>query len=300
MRGNGLLRLLKAPWKIAKAIMQARKVIKKIDPDVVLGMGGYASGPGGVAAWTMGKVLILHEQNAIPGLTNKLLSKIAHKVFSGFHGTFASQAQQRPDKYQWIGNPVRAEIESLPAKQGVSQPLHILVIGGSLGARVLNQCLPDILSTTQAIKVHHQCGSGNVAEVEHAYAKSNANIDWQVSEFIADMAAAYDWADLVICRAGALTVAEVAAAGVTAIFVPLPNAVDDHQTENAASLASQHAAILLPQEELQRGELQHVLEDLFANPQKLTEMGCKAKQLAKLAAAQHIAQYCQQLTEAEV
>lgn len=252
---------------------------------------------GGIAAWLMGKPLVLHEQNAIAGLTNKLLSKLATKVFSGFRASFAEHAQQKPQKFQWIGNPVRAEIESLPVSQSASTPLHVLVIGGSLGAQALNQCLPPLLIAGPALKIHHQCGRGNLAQVEHAYAKASGHIDWQVSEFISDMAAAYQWADLVICRAGALTVAEVAAAGLAGIFVPLPNAVDDHQTHNANSLVEHNAAILMPQPQLKKGELQQVLEDLFAKPEKLIAMGCKARALAKPAAAQHIAEYCQQIAE---
>jgi len=299
VRGNGLLRLLSAPFKIVGAIFQARKVIKSFQPDVVLGMGGFASGPGGVAAWTAGKPLLLHEQNAVPGMTNKLLSQIASKVMTGFAHTFPAQRAANIDpRYQWVGNPLRADFGALALKETIQLPLHILVLGGSLGARPLNEAVPGALAQFSDVRVRHQCGKGNLVAIEAGYRASKLNnASWKVEEFVQDMAAAYQWADLVICRAGALTVAEVAAAGVSAIFIPLPHAVDDHQTKNAQVLVEADAAYLLPQAALQENGLGKILSLCFAAPQGLLDMGKRAKALAKLDAAEQVSLCCIALAE---
>ena len=307
VRGNGVARLLLAPFKILKAIVQARKVIKRFNPDVVLGMGGFASGPGGVAAWTAGKPLILHEQNAVPGFTNKMLSYIASKIMTGFEHTFvAQQATSLKDdnnskngaKYQWVGNPVRAEFARLPVKKDIQLPLNILVVGGSLGSKPLNDAVPQALANLKGFEVRHQCGEGHLAAVEATYQQHFRDThNWQVEEFVDDMPSAYSWADLVICRAGALTVAEVAAAGVTAIFVPLPHAVDDHQTQNAMVLVNANAAYLLPQSELFENGLAKLLNRCFDAPQHLLEMGKRARELAKLDAAEQVSLCCINLAE---
>ena len=297
VRGNGLLRLIKAPFQILKSILQARKVIKAFKPDVVLGMGGFASGPGGIAAWIMGIPLILHEQNAVPGMTNKILARFATKVFTGFDRTFPEQ-EGISDKYRWVGNPVRREFFDLTRAEPAQHKINILVVGGSLGAQALNEAVPLALKEIDRFNVRHQCGGGHLSSVEKSYQDYFADQDnWQVEEFIEDMAAAYQWADLVICRAGALTVAEVAASGVAAVFVPLPHAVDDHQTKNAMALSSQQAAYLLPQSLLLQGELVPILKQGVSSPESLQLMGQKARTLAKNKASEDVANSCIEIVE---
>ncbi|NHI01196.1 undecaprenyldiphospho-muramoylpentapeptide beta-N-acetylglucosaminyltransferase [Oceanimonas sp. MB9] len=284
VRGNGVKRLLAAPFKIANAVRQARSVLKQTRPDVVLGMGGFAAGPGGVAARLAGIPLVLHEQNAAAGMTNKLLARIASRVLMAFPGAF--------EQGEVVGNPVRPDVVALPAPAerigtGV-QPLRLLVVGGSLGAKVLNDTLPEALAQVSApVQVRHQCGKGNGEAVRAAYAAHG--IKAEVSDFISDMAAAYGEADLVVCRAGALTVSEVAAAGLGAIFVPLPHAVDDHQTKNAQALVSEGAALLMPQQALTPAALAQQLEQLAGNRERLRDMAGRARQLAITDAAARVA-----------
>jgi UDP-N-acetylglucosamine--N-acetylmuramyl-(pentapeptide) pyrophosphoryl-undecaprenol N-acetylglucosamine transferase len=296
VRKNGLLRLLAAPFKIAKSIWQARQVISRFEPDVVLGLGGFASGPGGVAAWLCGKPLVVHEQNAAPGMTNRILARLAKRVLTGFAGTFSGE-QSAPQKYQWVGNPVRAEFSDLPTKTTITLPLNILVVGGSLGAHVLNEVVPQALATLGNVAVRHQTGQGHISAVNKAYQQYfNNGQSWQASEFIDDMAAAYQWADVVVCRAGALTVAEVAAAGVCAIFVPLPYAVDDHQSKNAQILVKADAAFLLPQADFNPASLARLIAHCVAQPQDVLVKSQHAKQLARLDATAQVANICEQLT----
>jgi len=298
VRKNGLVTLLLAPFKIIKATLQAHKVIKQFKPHVVIGMGGFASGPGGVAAWLNCLPLILHEQNAVPGLTNKLLSRIAKKVLTGFGNTFPAQRLNHSSKYSWVGNPVRSEFAALPEKNNIDLPLNLLVIGGSLGAQVLNETLPVALANIKQINVRHQTGTGHFATVQEAYIQQTIDPDcYQITEFIDDIPAAYAWADLVICRAGALTVAEVAAAGVAAIFVPLPYAVDDHQTKNAQTLVAVQGAHLLPQSEMTAQTLRTLLQGYLSSPETLIEMGKRAKTFARFDAAKDVAHCCIELSE---
>ena len=298
VRNNGIATLLLAPFKIIKAIIQAHKVIKQFQPHVVIGMGGFASGPGGVAAWLHGVPLVLHEQNAVPGLTNKLLSRIAKKVLTGFDRTFPAQLVGENIKYAWVGNPVRREFAKLAVKNSVNCPINVLVVGGSLGAQVLNETVPVALASMQQVQVRHQTGAGHLATVQNAYTQQAiASHCYEITEFIDDMPDAYAWADLVICRAGALTVAEVAAAGVMAIFVPLPHAVDDHQTKNAQILVDVQAAHLLPQRELTAQKLQTLLQQYVLSPEKLITMGKRSKTVARLDAAKKVAHCCIELSE---
>lgn len=294
VRGNGIKRLLQAPFKIITAIVAARDILKREQPDVVLGMGGFAAGPGGIASKLCGIPLLIHEQNALAGMTNKILARLADRVLSGFPEAFAGKTAP---KYIHVGNPVRAEIAAIADKTVPVEPIKLLVVGGSLGAQCLNQHIPVVLANLPQFRVLHQSGAGQLAEVEQAFQRS-AVTHWQAQEFIRDMASAFDWADLVICRAGALTVAEVAAAGVAAIFVPLPHAVDDHQTQNALSLVNVQAAKLLPQPQLEKGELQPLLAGLAAEPEQLLQMGRRAKQAAKLDAGEKVAALCQSMAEA--
>ena len=230
VRGNGLKRLLMAPLRIIKSVLQARKVLKSRKVDLVLGMGGFASGPGGIAAWTLGIPVILHEQNAAAGMTNRILARFAKKVLMGFSGAFADE------KAILVGNPVRESVILLPEKviSAPSSKLKVLVVGGSLGAKVLNDLLPDVVASFPAdsLSVIHQTGKGHYQQVQEAYQKLSLNVD--VQEFITDMDKSYAWADITICRAGALTVSEIAVVGLPAIFIPLPHAVDDHQTKKCS------------------------------------------------------------------
>ncbi|MBO1519296.1 undecaprenyldiphospho-muramoylpentapeptide beta-N-acetylglucosaminyltransferase [Oceanisphaera sp. DM8] len=287
VRGNGLKRKILAPLHIIKAIFQARKVLKQVQPQVVLGMGGFAAGPGGVAAWLAGIPLVLHEQNAAAGVTNKLLARFAKRILMAFPGAFADAKNT-----QVVGNPVRTDVLTLPLpKERISaagEPLRVLVVGGSLGAKILNETVPEALALASNIAVRHQTGRGNSQAVQAAYGALNIKAD--VSDFIDDMAGAYGQADLVVCRAGALTVSEVAAAGVGAIFVPLPHAVDDHQTKNAQTLSDQEAAILMPQPELSATRLAEQLHYFNEHRAALLAMAEQARSLAITDAAERVAE----------
>ena len=292
VRGNGLKRLLLAPVMILRSMYQAIGVIRQEKPAVVLGMGGYASGPGGVAAWMMGKPVVLHEQNAVAGVTNRILAHFARKVLMAFPGTFA-------DKHQptLVGNPVRQDICQLTGKQNdPAAPLKMLIVGGSLGAKALNEQMPPLLAELgdEAIEVWHQTGKGNLQAVTEAY---QGRTDVRIDEFISDMTAAYDWADMVICRAGALTVAEVAAAGLAAVFVPYPHAVDDHQTVNAGWLADSDAAIIIQQNVLDEAVNKDAIKALLTDRKRIRAMGEKAAQLAIRDATDKVAKYCIELAK---
>lgn len=291
VRGNGLKRLLMAPLRIIKSIIQARAVIKKRNVDLVLGMGGFASGPGGIAAWIMGIPVILHEQNAAAGMTNRILARFSKKVLMGFSGAFQSE------KAVLVGNPVRKELIELPRKQisAADKPLKLLIVGGSLGAQVLNEVLPKVLRRfdNSQLKVLHQSGKGKDETLKSAYRDIELDVD--VRPFISDMDAAYDWADLIICRAGALTVAEVAVVGLPAIFVPLPHAVDDHQTKNAQDLLQKEAAYLIPQNELNEDKLSDYLQTFSQNRTLLEKMSVNSKKAAIVDATERLASICNQL-----
>jgi UDP-N-acetylglucosamine--N-acetylmuramyl-(pentapeptide) pyrophosphoryl-undecaprenol N-acetylglucosamine transferase len=242
LRGKGLKAQLLAPMRIFNAWRQARAIMKRFKPDVVMGMGGYVSGPGGLAAWSLGIPVVLHEQNGIAGLTNKWLAKIATKVMQAFPGAFANA--------EVVGNPVRVDVLALPLPQqrlvGRDGPVRVLVIGGSQGARVLNQTLPQVAALQgETITIWHQSGKGGQQTVEQAYADAGQP-QHKVTEFIDDMAAAYAWADVVVCRSGALTVSEIAAAGLPAIFVPFQHK-DRQQYWNALPLEKAGAAKIFEQ-----------------------------------------------------
>ncbi|WP_353573067.1 undecaprenyldiphospho-muramoylpentapeptide beta-N-acetylglucosaminyltransferase [Candidatus Albibeggiatoa sp. nov. BB20] len=277
LRGKSKLSLLLAPFKIIWAIGQAMATIRQVKPQVVIGMGGFASGPGGMASWLMGKNLLIHEQNAIAGMTNKVLSRLAKQTLQAFPDTFPARTQA-----QTVGNPVREPIVALhQAEIQIHSPrLNILVFGGSLGAKALNELVPQALQQLEKIEiaVKHQTGEKQLNAVKTAYEQATFSVE--VSAFIQDMAEVYLWADLVICRAGALTVTELAHAGVASILIPFPHAVDDHQTENAKFLSEQQAAILIQQRDLDQGKLKHLLQDLLSKPQQLQHMGQAARQQA--------------------
>lgn len=244
LRGKGLKAMLLAPVRIFNAWRQARAIMKAYRPDVVLGMGGYVSGPGGLAAWSLGIPVVLHEQNGIAGLTNKWLSKIATKVMQAFPGAFPNA--------DVVGNPVRTDVLALPLPQerfaGREGAVRVLVVGGSQGARVLNQTIPQVAGRLgDAVTIWHQCGKGGEDFVKQGYADAGQP-QHKVSEFIDDMAAAYAWADVVVCRSGALTVSEVAAAGLPALFVPFQHK-DRQQYWNALPLEKAGAAKILEQQQ---------------------------------------------------
>jgi UDP-N-acetylglucosamine--N-acetylmuramyl-(pentapeptide) pyrophosphoryl-undecaprenol N-acetylglucosamine transferase len=237
LRGKGVGSLLAAPYTLARAVWQALRVLRSRKPRAVLSFGGFAAGPGGIAAWLLRKPLLVHEQNRAPGLTNRVLARFARRVLTGFPGSFAGRKEEA------VGNPVRTEIAALPPPAerfaGRTGALRLLVLGGSQGARAINETVPRIAAALQAegaaFDIRHQCGEKLLADARAAYAK--AGVEAQVEPFIRDMAQAYGWADLVIGRAGALTIAELCAAGVGSLLVPFPGAVDDHQARNAEYLA---------------------------------------------------------------
>ncbi|MFQ6258555.1 undecaprenyldiphospho-muramoylpentapeptide beta-N-acetylglucosaminyltransferase [Yersinia enterocolitica] len=243
LRGKGLMAQLTAPVRIYRAVRQAKKIMRDYQPDVVLGMGGYVSGPGGLAAWLCGIPVVLHEQNGIAGLTNRWLARIAKKVLQAFPGAFPHA--------EVVGNPVRTDVLALPLPAerlaGREGPIRVLVIGGSQGARVLNQTLPQVAATLgEQITIWHQVGKGALPDVLQAYQQAGQGDKHQVVEFIDDMATAYAWADVVVCRSGALTVSEVAAAGLPAIFVPFQHK-DRQQYWNALPLEKAGAAKIIEQ-----------------------------------------------------
>ncbi len=292
LRGNGTLGWLMAPFRVIKAVWQAWRLMRVFNPDVVIGLGGFASGPGGVAAWLLKKPLLIHEQNAIPGLTNRLLAKIAKRVLTGFPKSFDDKVEA-----EWVGNPVRQQIEDLPMphlRQSADKSrLKLLVLGGSLGARTLNEVVPaalQLMDANERPEVRHQCGKKHIDACRAAY--NQAGVEAEITDFIADMAAAYSWADLVICRAGALTVAEVAAAGVASILVPYPYAVDDHQTHNAALLVDAGAATLIADDQLKADALSVSLRQFDQDREGLLTMANAARQVAKIGSATRIADLC--------
>lgn len=290
VRNKGVLRKLMTPVMVINAIWQAIKVFKQRKPDVIVGFGGYAALPGGIAAKLLGKPLVIHEQNAAAGLTNKILSKIANQCLMAFAGT-----KGLSEKLPVVGNPVRKLIK--PKQNAKENGLNLLVVGGSLGAQVLNENVPLAVKQMEqqgfAVNVHHQTGKNNKAKVLGAYKGCKSQIE--VSEFIEDMATAYQQADLVICRAGALTVSELALAGMPSILVPLPHAVDDHQTKNAEILVNAGAGILLPQQKLLEGKLVNHLVELIELPQLLPDMAKNSQTVAIADSTERVCGYVKNL-----
>lgn len=292
VRGKGIFSKVSAVFKLFKSCTEARKILKQRKPDVVLGMGGFVASPGGLMAKMLKIPLIIHEQNRVVGTTNRLLAKIATKVLQGFPNSFDA-------KFNAVctGNPLRETLKHLsPAPLQRGKNLRIFVLGGSQGAKVLNEIVPNAIALFSSPPfggrlgggaVRHQTGSTMQAEVAEVYKKLNLNAE--VSAFIEDMAAVYSWADLIICRAGAMTVSEVAEMGVPAIFIPLPNAIDDHQTANAKYLTEAGAAILLKQSDLTAENLAQQIERLCENLPQRREI---AQSLAYLNATETVANIC--------
>lgn len=288
LRGKGLRPLVMAPWKILSAVGAAMRLLKQLQPQMVLGMGGYASGPGGIAARILGIPLVVHEQNARAGTTNKWLAKIATRVLTAF--------PQVLPRGEWVGNPVRDEIAAIPEPQerlrGRVGPVHILVLGGSLGARALNEIMPAAAAQlpADAAQIRHQTGENHLAATLALYQKHAVTAE--VTAFIQDMAEALAWADLVVCRAGALTVSEISAVGVPAILIPFPHAIDDHQTANGNWLVACGAAELRQQSELGVEQLQELLMALIQQPERRLRMAQAARTVAKPDATRLCADIC--------
>lgn len=296
LRGKGKLSLLLAPFRLLQALYQALTVLRQVKPDVVLGMGGFASGPGGLAAWLCGVPVVIHEQNAVAGMTNKILARLAKRVLEAFGGAFKGKA-----KTEVVGNPVRGNILQLDAPEqrfaGRSGPIRLLIVGGSLGAKAINDLLPQVLADLPEDlrpEVWHQVGKRNIDEAQQNYQQAGlaeeANI--RVVPFIERMDEAYGWADLVLCRAGALTVSELSIAGVASVLVPFPFAVDDHQTGNAGYLSEQDAAVLVQQTELDKQRLKNLLTEQFRDRTVLLAMANKARNLARPEASATVADVC--------
>jgi len=284
LRGKGLLKLLQAPLLLLRAVWQGIKIMRRYQPACVLSFGGFAAGPGGIAAWLLRKPLLVHEQNRIAGLTNRWLAKVAKQTLLGFSGALPNA--------RYVGNPVRADISAIAAPEqrfaDRSGPLNMLVMGGSLGARVLNEIVPKALALMPIESrpiIRHQCGQRWQPETLNNY--QEAKVSAEVTPFIANMAAAYASADVVLCRAGALTIAEIVAAGIFPIFIPYPHAVDDHQSANARWLCQAGAALLLPESEASPEKLRQILEAL--NRPALLQAANKNRSLAEPDCAANIA-----------
>lgn len=287
LRGKGLGFRIAALVRLLVSLLEALRLVRQLQPNVVLGMGGYVAAPAGIAAALLRKPLVIHEQNAVAGTTNRWLAPLACTVLCGLPGAFKPSFRA-----QVVGNPVRADIATsdpqaptIPDGFSAERPLRLLVLGGSLGSMPLNLGVPSALSrcsNTQwsLLRVHHQCGIANADAAEQAYAPL-VGLNVEISAFIDDMAAAYRWADLVICRAGALTLAELAVTGTPSILVPLPHAIDDHQTRNAETLSCVGAAQLLPQAQMTAEHLGQLIAHYLAFPEQLRQMAVKAREAAQ-------------------
>ena len=295
LRGKGLLRWLAAPLTLTLAAVQVAGVLFRRRPGLVLGMGGFVSGPGGVIARLMGIPLVIHEQNAIPGMTNQLLARIANRVLEAFPGSFHPAQQALV-----TGNPVRVEIVAIAAPEARMRrrqgAWHLLILGGSQGAKAINETVPAALAKMQPSerpKVLHQAGVTKLEATRAAYA--DAGVEADIRTFINDMGEALTWADLVICRAGAMTVAELATAGVASILIPYPYAVDDHQTRNGAFLADHGAALLIQESEFSPQRLVSELKRLGADFDRLLAMAQAARKLGLPQATNAVANICQEV-----
>ncbi len=298
LRGHGLLRLCLSPLLVIRAVIESIRILRRERPSVVLGMGGFVSGPGGLAAWLCRIPLCIHEQNAIAGLTNRLLKPFARVVLQAFPGAFVPGP-----RVVTSGNPVREEILAVAApeqRMHMDKPrINLLIIGGSLGALKLNQVVPAalaVLSRDLAFEVRHQTGTRHLDLTRERYA--DCGVKAEVIDYIEDMAAVYAWADLVVCRAGAMTIAELAAVGVGSILVPFPFAVDDHQTANARYLADAGCAVLLPETELTAERLATALRELCASRERLLSMARTCRGLARPGATAEVARYCLEVARA--
>jgi UDP-N-acetylglucosamine--N-acetylmuramyl-(pentapeptide) pyrophosphoryl-undecaprenol N-acetylglucosamine transferase len=298
LRRKGVLAVFIAPFQMVWALMQALAVIFRRRPAAVLGMGGFVSGPGGVAAWLTRRPLVIHEQNAAAGLTNRLLARLARVVLQAFPGSFNSRAD-----VETVGNPVREDIAAVPEPgaryPGREGPLRLLVLGGSQGALSLNKTVPAALALLPASTrplVRHQCGERTIDTARGAY--DGSGVDVELVPFIEDMATAYAWADLVVCRAGALTVAELCAVGLPALFIPYPSAVDDHQTANARPMADADAAVIIQERDLTDQALADLLVSWLCDRSVLQSRAARARALSRPDSLNRITAICLELAGA--
>jgi UDP-N-acetylglucosamine--N-acetylmuramyl-(pentapeptide) pyrophosphoryl-undecaprenol N-acetylglucosamine transferase len=290
LRGKGLAAQILAPFRLLRACWQSLRLLRRIRPKAVLGMGGFVSGPGGLMAWLLNIPLFLHEQNSIIGLTNRILSRLATRNYAAFPDVASSVP-----RCEWIGNPVRAGLAELgePAarlQSRIDAPMQLLVVGGSLGAAALNRIVPQAiacLDREQRPRIRHQCGDKHLEVCRQNYRE--AGVDAEVVAFIDDMPQAYDWADLVLCRAGALTISELSAVGLGSLLVPFPHAVDDHQYHNALFLEQHGAAQILPEAGLSAESLALKLQFFQQNRMALVEMAVNARAQFKADAAERLA-----------
>ncbi|MDO9142092.1 MAG: undecaprenyldiphospho-muramoylpentapeptide beta-N-acetylglucosaminyltransferase [Methylobacter sp.] len=283
VRGKGVWSKITALLLLLKACSQAEKILRQRKPDVVLGMGGFVAGPGGLMAKLLGIPLVIHEQNRVPGTTNRLLARVANQVLEAFPGSFNNKINA-----QFTGNPLRKPFTEYAERLGIHAPIRLLIVGGSQGAKALNEIVPEAIAAFGGdVAVKHQTGAAMQEQVDSHYKQLGVAAD--VQAFIEDMASAYQWADLVICRSGAMTISEVAAAGVPAIFIPLPNAIDDHQTANARYLTDAGAGLLLRQKELTVSTL---VEQITQVIKQWDVMSNTAKQYARLDATDIVAAVC--------
>ncbi|MBU6465173.1 MAG: undecaprenyldiphospho-muramoylpentapeptide beta-N-acetylglucosaminyltransferase [Burkholderiales bacterium] len=290
VRGKGVLTLALLPLRLLRAFWQALAVVRRVRPDVVVGLGGYISFPGGMMAVLAGKPLVLHEQNSVAGMANRVLAVVADKLFTAFPNVLR--------KAEWVGNPLRAAFmqQAGPAERfaGRSGPLRLLVVGGSLGAQALNDTVPQalaLLSPAERPQVLHQSGAAQIERLRANYAA--AGVEAELTPFIDDTASAFAAADLIVCRAGASTVTEIAAVGAAAVFVPFPSAVDDHQTTNARFLVDAGGGWLLPQRELTPQRLADMLRNMERNA--LMNKALEAKKMQKLDATNAVVAACEEL-----
>jgi len=287
LRGKGASTLLLAPFRLLHACWQAGAVVLRHQPKVLMGMGGFVTGPAGLMAKLLGKKLVIHEQNAIAGTTNKLLSRLADRVLTGMPSAFATGVDS-----EYVGNPVSASFISSDGKDSEENSTgatrNILIVGGSQGAKIFNEIVPDCMPEFANVQVWHQTGKSGLESTEAAYKK--AGVQAKVTPFIDDMASAYAWSDLVISRAGAMTVAELAASGSASVLVPYPHAIDDHQTANSQALVDGGAAVLLPQTEFTKTKLKSLLNELLQDSPRLHKMAEAARRFSKPNATQLVAQ----------
>ncbi len=291
LRGKGGFNLLLAPFKLVRAMWQSAVAIRRIQPNCILGMGGFVSGPGGLVARLMGRPLIVHEQNAVAGLTNKYLAKLANRVLAGF-----PDVEGLPESASWVGNPVRQSIR--PDYSNTSDKLNVLIIGGSQGAHSFNVKLPGVFGglDCQSVSIWHQSGRGRGADVVELY-KAN-DVAAKVSEFIDDMAMAYAWADLLICRSGAMTISECCAAAKPALLVPYPFSAGDHQEKNALTMVNVGAGKMLLNHQIDQPEFKQTLDSLLSDKSTLRKMGQQAHTLHKPNALKDVAAVCQEYLNA--
>lgn len=284
VRGKGLISKATSGFKLIKACGQAWSILRRRKPDVVLGMGGFVSGPGGLMARLLNIPLVIHEQNRVPGTTNRYLAKVANRVLEAFPHSFKKEVNAI-----CTGNPLRKDfLQSFKTKESlIGRPLRLLIIGGSQGAQALNEAIPDSLAQLSDIDIRHQTGTAMQEHVAKRYQELKVNAS--ATAFINDMVSAYQWADIIICRAGAMTISEVAAMALPAILIPLPNAIDDHQMANARFLTESGAAFLLPQKELNAAKL---IDLITKARQQLEAMSNATRQCARLDATEIVATVC--------